>query len=201
MKRHSARTLRLMICCLSCFGSAQGLTQGGLPGERGGGEAKKTEVPSNSKGDANEVEGYRHLWEARMQGGNYLVLVNKISFVSKHEYVSDGVARVVEVTIASAGAAVARFYYLEPVTEGSSGALSGAQNPLDKIQSLGKEGARRAGLEDQLFDVVKNYPATTHARTVEYRLRSEGAVDSLYRNLARTMASGKGRVFRESEEE
>lgn len=152
-------------------------------------------VPTTDTADNNEREGHRHLWEARMQNGNYIVLVSKIAFVSKHEYVSDGVARVVEVTVASESSAVARFYYLEPI--GSDSTLSAAQSVLDKARNLGREGARRAGQEGILGQVVKNYPATTHAHTVEYRLQTEEGLESLYGNLARTMATGKGRVFSE----
>ena len=36
------------------------------------------------------------LWDARLKGGNYIVRCNAIVALSKHEYISDGVARVVE---------------------------------------------------------------------------------------------------------
>jgi hypothetical protein len=130
-----------------------------------------------------------------MQHGNYIVLVAKIAAVSKHEYVSDGVARVVEVSVASESSVVARFYYLEPMGAGSS--LASAQLALERVEEIAREGSRRAGQEGILGQVIKNYPATTHAHTVEYRLQSEEALESLYGSLARTMATGKGRVFRE----
>jgi hypothetical protein len=37
------------------------------------------------------------LWDGRLKGGNYIVRCNSIIALSKHEYISDGVARVVEV--------------------------------------------------------------------------------------------------------
>jgi hypothetical protein len=36
--------------------------------------------------------------------------------------------------------------------------------------------------------VVKSYPLTTHAHTVEYILTSEAALDSLYNSLTRAVA-------------
>lgn len=193
------RSVFLLFCCLVCLVPvglrAQAVAPGGPGGKGklpGGGQSQ---LPSGSEGDDNEQPGYRHLWEARMQGGSYMVLVGKIAFVSKHEYVSDGVARVVEVTVAAEGSAVARFYYLEPA--GADSSLSAAQVALEKMRGLARDGAQRVGQEGLMSQVVKNYPTTTHAHTVEYRLQTEEALESLYRNLARTMANGKGRVFRE----
>jgi hypothetical protein len=39
------------------------------------------------------------LWDGRLKGGNYVVRCNSIIALSKHEYVADGVARVVEVNL------------------------------------------------------------------------------------------------------
>lgn len=153
---------------------------------------------NTTEADDNESTGLRHLWVAKMQAGNYQVLVNKITSISKHEYISDGAARVVEVTISTHSSVAARFYYLEPVTDNSP--LSVGKGTIDRLTGLAKEGAGRAGVTDELNQVIKNYPLTTHAHTVEFRLRSVASLNSLYNSLARVMESGRGRTFSEPAE-
>ena len=133
-----------------------------------------------------------------MHGGNYQVLINKIASISKHEYISDGVARVVEVTIATDSSVAARFYFLEPAD--LAGPLSIAQNAQSRMREIAEKGISRSGQTENMATVKKSYPTTTHAHTVEYQLVSEGALESLYRNLSRTMESGRGRVFNEPSE-
>jgi hypothetical protein len=43
--------------------------------------------------------------------------------------------------------------------------------------------------------VVKNYPDTTHARTIEYRIQSEEELGALYGSLRTAWESGRGRRF------
>jgi hypothetical protein len=59
------------------------------------------------------------LWDGRFSGGNYIVRCNSIIALSKHEYISDGVARVVEVNLTLNSAQVVRFYFLEAVQAGN----------------------------------------------------------------------------------
>lgn len=149
---------------------------------------------STKKADDNEEEGRPHLWVARMMSGNYIVRVDRIASIGKHEYIANGATRVIEVTVTTNSSAIARFYYLEVATGSTS---SAAKEALNKMQSLAKEAGHHAGNEEVLFEVTKDYPNTTHAHTIEFRLRSEDAVNSLYSNLARTMETGKGRRYNE----
>jgi len=43
--------------------------------------------------------------------------------------------------------------------------------------------------------VVKKYPLTTHAKTIEYRLLTEAQLNALYQSARTAWVSGKGRVF------
>ena len=63
------------------------------------------------QGDEATKDG---IWDGRFKGGNYLVRCNSIIGLSKHEYVADGVARVVEVNLTLGSSQVVRFYFLEP---------------------------------------------------------------------------------------
>ncbi len=117
------------------------------------------------------------LFRAKLPGGSYEVAVRSIISVSSHEYVVDGVARVTEVNIDTAGAMVVRFYFIEP---NASSVPSGiGASTFEKAQQLFTEGAERTG-QDVWKKVVKSYPITTHARTIEYRLESKEALSKIY---------------------
>jgi len=99
--------------------------------------------------------------------------------VSTHEYVVDGVARVTEMNIDTPGTLAVRFYYIEPLTTNSP--LGIGQATLDKVQELTTQAEGRVSSGDAVWEkVVKNYPTTTHAHTVEYRLQSKDQLMSLF---------------------
>ncbi len=117
------------------------------------------------------------LFRAKLPGGSYEVAVRSIISVSSHEYVVDGVARVTEVNIDTVGSMVVRFYFIEP---NASSVPSGiGAGTLEKAQQLLTEGAERTG-QDVWKKVVKSYPTTTHARTIEFRLESKEALAKIY---------------------
>jgi hypothetical protein len=117
------------------------------------------------------------LFRATLPGGTYEVAVRAIVAVSSHSYIVDGVARVTEVNIDTTGSLLARFYYLEPMQPNSPiGIGTGA---LDKAQEILKQAAERTG-QDAWKKVVKNYPTSTHARTVEYRLDNKEDLDKVF---------------------
>ncbi|MGB8170323.1 MAG: hypothetical protein WCF18_22665 [Chthoniobacteraceae bacterium] len=117
------------------------------------------------------------IFRAKLPGGTYEVAVRAILAVASHEYLVDGIARVTEVNIDTAGSLLARFYYLEPVTPNSPLGLGSAT--IDQAQRLLKEAAEKTG-QDVWKKVIKNYPTTTHARTVEYRVASMEQLNKIY---------------------
>lgn len=140
-------------------------------------------------------------WEAEFQRGHYLVWLNSISSISKHEYVADAVARVVEVNIATNSSVQARFYFLEPVTKQiDSGVLGASQSALEKAKAVVSGVAERVAPGSSDMRVVKNYPASTHAHTVEFILETEEELDSLYSSLSAAVKSGRGRKWEQTGE-
>ena len=117
------------------------------------------------------------MWRCTLPGGNYSVALRSIVSVSTHEYLVDGVARVTEVNIDTTGSLLARFYYIEPAIPNSPLGLGTAT--LEKTQQLLIEGAERTG-QDAWKKVVKNYPTTTHSRTVEYRLTNRDQINAIF---------------------
>ena len=93
-----------------------------------------------------------------------MVALNSISSIAKHTYIVDGAARVFEVTVADKSSAIARFYFIEPVTDSSP--INAGQVVLDRLKSVTKEASERLGAGDVWDQVIKNYPSSTHAKTV-----------------------------------
>ena len=141
-------------------------------------------------GDGEEL-GIKGFWEIELQGGKFLVRLDTISSVSKHQYVVDGVARVHEVTLDTTGTQTARFYYIEAVTEGSPLAIG--KNAIDRLKSVAQGATDRTGTSEVWTQVIKNYPTTTHARTAEFRVESVDILDKIYQHLHRVWAEEKGR--------
>lgn len=130
------------------------------------------------------AQSVRPMWRAELPGGNYAVALSAISSVSTHEYVVDRAVRVFELTIGTTGAVVARFYYVEPAKPNAPGGIG--QSAVDKVQEKVQEGVQRAvgdANEPLLTGVIKNYPTTTHAHTVEYRVQSREDITKMYKSV------------------
>lgn len=120
-------------------------------------------------------------WRCELPAGAYTVSLPTVSSVSTHEYVVSATVRVTELTIATNSAVVARFYYLEPMVPKSP--IGFGQSVIDKAQEKLSEGASRTGMEEVWKKVVKDYPTTTHAHTVEYRLDSVEQLKKVQKSL------------------
>ncbi|MFK7849768.1 MAG: hypothetical protein AB8D78_02220 [Akkermansiaceae bacterium] len=149
-----------------------------------------TNDPENS--EATDKEGRKGYWEANVSGGNYVVALSRITSVSRHEYVLDGSLIVDEVTVDTQGQALARFYFIRPVTDRAPGTAVGAVT--ERTLGLIEQAAQRKGSTVQDM-VVKKYPLTTHAKTIEYRLLSEAQLGVLYGSVKTAWQTGRGRIF------
>lgn len=144
----------------------------------------------NSPGTTGTEAGINGFWECVTPTGRFVVRLDQIASVSQHNYLIDGGARVYEVTVATTGPMVARYYFIEPLTEGSP--LSLGKATIDRIREVANEAGGRAGMDTER-DVVKHYPDTTHAKTSEYRLRVKDNLDRIYEHIHRVWAEEKGR--------
>lgn len=138
--------------------------------------AQETKPSADTPAPAGDKTN-RLIFRCTLPGGTYEVSLGAVVAVASHEYIVDGIARVTEVNIDTTGALVARFYYLEPVTPNTPGGIGAAT--AEKAQSLIKEAAERSG-QDVWKKVVKNYPTTTHARTVEYRVTEKEHLSRIF---------------------
>ncbi len=132
------------------------------------------------------------MWRCNLPGGSYSVALRSIVSVSTHEYMVDGAVRVTEVNIDTTGNSLARFYYIEPNTPASPIGLG--TSTIEKAQQLLQEGAERTG-QDVWKKVVKNYPTTTHAHTIEYRVTDKDSLTKLYESAESALRLNKNTVF------
>ena len=150
-------------------------------------------APASTNTQAHDETSNPRLWQAKFANGHYLVRLDRICSASKHEYISDAVARVVEVTIGTDSAVVARFYYLEPV--GKDTPVSAGQIVANRLQDVQQTVASKTSPSLGRLQVVKNYPTSTHAHTVEYVVQTEDALNSLYGSLTSSINTGTGRTW------
>ena len=111
-----------------------------------------------------------------------------------HEYVLDGSAIVTEVTVDTAGQALPRFYYIEPVTNRTSGTGTGSAiaGAVDRGRELIERAGERIGTDVHNM-VQKNYGVSTHAKSIEYRLLSMDELTAVYNSVRKAWMSGHGR--------
>lgn len=128
-------------------------------------------------------------WEARLPGGNYLVSLRTISSVSMHTYMIDAGLKVTEVVVDTTGNSLARFYYIIPVTANGPGAGLTTRGK-ELIDNLGKKVDVAAS-----STVVKQYPLTTHAKTVEFAIADEKSIQALYSSVKSSWLRGSGKTF------
>lgn len=144
------------------------------------------------KPKAGDTPGPNRFWQATLSGGHYMVALDRIVSVSRHKYVLDGALIVDEVTVDTVGQALARFYFITPITDAAPG------NTVSGIANRGRElvdkAATRVGTDAQNM-VMKKYPDTTHAKSIEYRVLSEAELTSLYSSVRTAWENGKGRQF------
>jgi hypothetical protein len=135
----------------------------------------------------------RGVWRAQLPGGTFVVALSAITSVSSHEYVVDNSARVTEVTVATTGSLIGRFYFLEPNVPDAPGGIG--QSAITFMQDKLNEGAERTGT-DVWKKVVKSYPTSTHAHTVEYRIDSKEVLQKLFKNVETAWLRGRGDTFK-----
>ncbi|MBA2431231.1 MAG: hypothetical protein H0V56_03855 [Chthoniobacterales bacterium] len=127
------------------------------------------------------------IWRCEVPGGVAEVAVRSMVSVSSHEYIADGVSRVVEVNIDTQGHMALRYYFIEAQTPAPSGS---GQSALERARELAKDLSGRSGFDSTLRGAAKNYPATTHSHTIEYRIESEEQLRRILASASAAFRSG-----------
>ena len=179
--------LLLLVSCLA-LSTAVFAQSGGAAGTTG--PTQTQPVPEEMLQDG--------VWTGSLKGGRYIVKCGQIIALSKHEYVADAAARVVEVNLTLSSNTAVRFYYLEPVRMEGTGAVAAGQQAIDKARQMVQDAANRISPTLTEPKVVKSYPASTHAHTVEFVIKEETRLNSLFDSLERAFRDpGKKHFWRE----
>lgn len=148
---------------------------------------------NTTKAPDRESDGNHRFWQASLPGGHYMVALDRITAISRHSYAIPEAGMLVdEVTVDTIGQGLARFYFSRPLTEGVNN--NAANNLTGRAKELLDYAGQRAGTDLHKM-VVKKYPETTHARTIEYRLLSAEELGALYGSVRNAWESGRGRIF------
>jgi len=161
-----------------------------------GGSPNPAPNPAPTPNGQQPVIPTRAIWSCTLPGGTYQVAVSAIQSVSSHEYVVDGAARVTEVNVDTAGQLAVRFYFIESAVTSGPGGLGAAT--LGKVQNILGDAADRSGT-DAWRKVVKSYPVTTHARTVEFRLGNRDSLNKILASASKSLATGRADTVTVSE--
>jgi hypothetical protein len=167
--------------------AAQGPAEGG---QDGGNNTEQSEGDEDTESKAEESEGPRRFWQASLPGGHYMVAIDRIASISMHQYVLDANLLVDEVVVDTNGRGLARFYYVTSVAEASGSAAAG--RVVAKGRELLDRAGQRAGTDVHEL-AQKNYPTTSHAGMIEYRILDRRDLEELYKSLKNAWETGKGR--------
>ena len=155
-------------------------------------DAPAADGTTPEKAKAGESPGPSRFWQATVNGGHFMVALDRIASVSRHKYVLDGALVVDEVTVDTVGQALARFYFITPITDSAPGAsVAGIAN---RGRELLEKAAEHTGLDVQNM-VMKKYPDTSHAKSIEYRMLSAADLTALYGSVRSAWETGRGRQF------
>ncbi|MEK7951285.1 hypothetical protein [Luteolibacter soli] len=161
--------------------------------QKGGGGGDNTEDSQDGddeKSNTEESDDHKRFWQASLPGGHYMVAIDRIASISMHEYLLDEQLIVHEVVVDTNGRGLARFYHVVTVAENSNSAT--ARELVAKGKELLDKAGQKAGTD--VKDMVqKNYPTTSHAGMVEYRLMDLRDLNALYKSLKNAWETGKGR--------
>jgi len=156
--------------------------------QSGGGGGQTSGDADSGDGNYPGIPGF---WEVETAQGRFVAQIDEITSVSQHQYLIDGGVRVYECTVDTRGSVVARFYYIEPVTDSSS--ITTGSATVERLRSIANKVGEKTGAGNVDTIVTKNYPTTTHAKTSEYRVKNKATIGQIYDHVHRVWAREKGR--------
>ncbi|MEO1856689.1 MAG: hypothetical protein ABGY95_04900 [Rubritalea sp.] len=143
----------------------------------------------NKNDNVTDQNSAPKFWEAKLPGGSYMVSLARISSISMSTYHVKG-AVVHEVDIETMGAALTRFYAIEAL--GESNGSNVASNLISRAKDIGKEAGEKVGVDPDTT-VHKEYPITTHAKTIEFRVIDKDDLSEIYKSVSKAWKENRGR--------
>ncbi len=158
--------------------------------EDGNEQVDDKEEEEEEESSAEEAQGPKRFWSASLQGGEYSVALDKISSVSLHEYVLNANLIVTEMVIDTDGRALARFYHVRSVAEDTASGSAGRL--VDRGKELVDGAGRRAKVDFHNLP-QKDYPTTSHAAMIEFRLMRLNDLKALHKSAQGAWESNQGK--------
>lgn len=156
-------------------------------------EPDKGPSKDERSGDEENLRKHGRFWRVSLSGGYYSVELKSITSLSRHQYLLDAALIVDEVTVDTVGQSLVRFYFIKPVTP--TVAAGTTKMLVEKGTELLGRASEQAGVDLNTM-VVKKYPDTTHARSIEYRLTTEEDLTALFNSVNEAWSTGKGRELK-----
>jgi hypothetical protein len=188
--KHAMKPILALTSALALLLSASSGFAQGTPTSKDG---QKTDASENNSPFTDGVDVDRkRFWQASLPGGVYMVALDRITSISKHQYLLDGTLIITEVNIDTVGNSLVRIYHITPAAERSN--LATPQRIVERGKELLEHAGQRTGTDPNSM-VHKKYPVTTHTKTIEYRVEDLGTLDALYNSVHKAWRDGRGRRF------
>jgi len=153
-------------------------------------QSLSAQAPNNNNNNEPEVQqGWRGYLSIQQKDGHFVMPYSRIVSVTRHEYLVDGGGKVSEVTIDTTGSVIARYYFLESLAGETS--LNSGKIIDNRIREIENSVNKKTGIDTR--PVIKHYPDTTHARTVEFNLSDKGDLKKIYDHIIHEWIEEGGR--------
>ena len=143
----------------------------------------------SQNGEPLTTIGWRGFLSIDYKGSKFIVPYARIVSLSQNTFLVDGGGKVEEVTIDTTGGAIARFYFLGTAADDSPLKSVGVLN--DRLKDLSNRAEDKTGQD--IRTVVKNYPTTTHAKTIEFNLSHKSHLGEIFSWITREWIEEAGR--------
>ncbi|MEM7013456.1 MAG: hypothetical protein AAF585_18445, partial [Verrucomicrobiota bacterium] len=142
------------------------------------------------------TSGWRGYLSIDYYGNKFIMPYSRIVSISSAEYLVDGGGKVIEFTIDTTGQVSARFYYLDTMLGDTN--LNAPNIINNRLKDIQGRAENKTGVDTRR--VVKHYPDTTHAKTIEFNLYAKEHIDVLMNHITHEWIEeggrGSGRTLR-----
>ena len=118
----------------------------------------------------------------------FYALVPSVRSISIHKYVTS-TYKVTELNVDTGNASLLRIYATEPIAQTIISEIQNKSNQFNQLPIQKNPFEKLDPIKEKALDalplpvVFKEYPVTTHAKTIEYQLSTSGQVQELYTAL------------------
>lgn len=185
--------MKTILCLLLIASAPFAFAQQRQQPTQGNNQGNQNSAADGEKPYADDANPHKRFWRASLPGGSYMVALDRIASVSKHEYLLDGNLIITEVNIDTVGNSAVRIYQITPAA--SKSGLDTAKRLVERGTELLDKAGQRTGT-DPNSAVHKTYPLTTHTKTIEYRVKNVATLNALLASVSKAWVDGKGRHFK-----